>query len=66
MFHVNIYSATVYSSVSTVAMEFWPLLFKQRMKLGLLPFGILTSKLDWFLSTIHVIWEKIAALIEFS
>ena len=27
---------------------------------------VLLSKLDWFLSTIDVIWEKIAALIEFS
>ena len=27
---------------------------------------VLLSKLDWFLSTIDVLWEKIAGLIEFS
>ena len=29
----------------------------------MLPPVLLPSKLDWFLSTIDVIWEKIAALI---
>ena len=27
---------------------------------------VLPSKLDWFLSTVDVLWEEIAALIEFS
>ena len=29
-------------------------------------YKVLLSKLDWFLSTVDALWEKIAALIKFS
>ena len=31
-----------------------------------LPYIVLPLKLDWFLSTIDTLWEKIAALTKFS
>ena len=41
-------------------------LLRQGPVRGLQKIKVLSSKLDWFLSTIDVLWEKITALIEFA
>ena len=51
-----------YSSISRLAKS-WPVLAQFVLCVYL---EVLPSKLDWFLSTIDVLWEKIAALAEFS
>ena len=42
------------------------IIYKKVVEVRITLFKVLSSKLYWFLSTIDVLWEKIAALIEFS